>query len=126
MIRRPPRSTLFPYTTLFRSNATQAVSIAAGYGTYSLGRVQTPTLCMVCSRFWEHKKFTPQPFWQLSLSVKDGDENFRFSNPERYFNKEEATALYEKLKAASQITIETIVRKEAKQDRSEERRVGKE
>ena len=97
-------------------NATQAVSIAAGYGTYSLGRVQTPTLCMVCSRFWEHKKFTPQPFWQLSLSVKDGDESFRFSSPERYFNKEEATALYEKLKAASQITIETIVRKEAKQE----------
>lgn len=97
-------------------NATQAVSIVAGYGTYSLGRVQTPTLCMVCSRFWENKKFTPQPFWQLSLSVKDGDENFRFSNPERCFNKEEATALYEKIKAASHITIETIVRKEAKQE----------
>src|SRR3712207_8932400 len=28
MIRRPPRSTLFPYTTLFRSEA--AVSIVAG------------------------------------------------------------------------------------------------
>ena len=97
-------------------NATQAVSIAAGYGTYSLGRVQTPTLCMVCSRFWENKKFTPQPFWQLSPSVKDDDENFRFSNPERCFNKEEATTLYEKIKAASHITIETIVRKEAKQE----------
>ena len=97
-------------------NATQAVSIAAGYGTYSLGRVQTPTLCMVCSHFWENKKFTPQPFWQLSLSVKDDDENFRFSNPERCFNKEEATTLYEKIKAASHITIETIVRKEAKQE----------
>ncbi|MBC8625545.1 type IA DNA topoisomerase [Alloprevotella sp. Lung230] len=97
-------------------NATQAVSIAAGYGTYSLGRVQTPTLCMVCSRFWENKKFTPQPFWQLSLSVKDGDESFRFSNPERCFNKEEATTRYEKIKAASHITIETIVRKEAKQE----------
>src|SRR3712207_8521364 len=28
MIRRPPRSTLFPYTTLFRSHA--AVAVAAG------------------------------------------------------------------------------------------------
>src|SRR3712207_8441378 len=27
MIRRPPRSTLFPYTTLFRSNATTADQI---------------------------------------------------------------------------------------------------
>src|SRR5947209_13655069 len=28
MIRRPPRSTLFPYTTLFRSNVTTGVSLA--------------------------------------------------------------------------------------------------
>src|SRR2546422_3244581 len=32
MIRRPPRSTLFPYTTLFRSNTT-GNSIAAKYET---------------------------------------------------------------------------------------------
>src|SRR5260370_5856672 len=29
MIRRPPRSTLFPYTTLFRSDADVAVGIGA-------------------------------------------------------------------------------------------------
>src|SRR2546430_8452551 len=29
MIRRPPRSTLFPYTTLFRSQAGGAVRVAA-------------------------------------------------------------------------------------------------
>src|SRR5687767_15399594 len=29
MIRRPPRSTLFPYTTLFRSEATVACTLAA-------------------------------------------------------------------------------------------------
>src|SRR5437762_5913681 len=30
MIRRPPRSTLFPYTTLFRSRASPAARIGAG------------------------------------------------------------------------------------------------
>src|SRR5256885_8198934 len=30
MIRRPPRSTLFPYTTLFRSGGIDAQQIAAG------------------------------------------------------------------------------------------------
>src|SRR2546430_5943668 len=37
MIRRPPRSTLFPYTTLFRSSRTPEVldqSIAAYWDTY--------------------------------------------------------------------------------------------
>ena len=97
-------------------NATQAISIAAGRGTYSLGRVQTPTLCMVCSRFLENKKFEPQAFWQLSLAVREGDENFRFSSADRWFDKAEATALYEKLRNASVATVETIVRKEIKQE----------
>src|SRR2546430_6993244 len=30
MIRRPPRSTLFPYTTLFRSRALPGVSVSGG------------------------------------------------------------------------------------------------
>src|SRR5258706_11234992 len=33
MIRRPPRSTLFPYTTLFRSSSVQ-VAIREGAGNY--------------------------------------------------------------------------------------------
>src|SRR2546422_10949337 len=31
MIRRPPRSTLFPYTTLFRSRFHQAMEVTAAY-----------------------------------------------------------------------------------------------
>src|SRR5687768_17918218 len=32
MIRRPPRSTLFPYTTLFRSGPVIAITLAAASG----------------------------------------------------------------------------------------------
>src|SRR2546422_6478073 len=32
MIRRPPRSTLFPYTTLFRSLVTESVGVLAASG----------------------------------------------------------------------------------------------
>jgi len=71
---------------------------------------------MVCSRFLENKKFEPQSFWQLSLAVKEGDESFRFSSADRWFDKTEATALYEKLKQASYATVETVVRKETKQE----------
>src|SRR5260370_8029825 len=42
MIRRPPRSTLFPYTTLFRSRRTFVptafVTRASGRGDFGLGR----------------------------------------------------------------------------------------
>src|SRR3712207_7025477 len=36
MIRRPPRSTLFPYTTLFRSTQGAIVSVAAGIAVWVL------------------------------------------------------------------------------------------
>src|SRR2546428_595263 len=40
MIRRPPRSTLFPYTTLFRSDAPDPVA-AGGTITYTLAYANT-------------------------------------------------------------------------------------
>src|SRR2546421_8054363 len=38
MIRRPPRSTLFPYTTLFRSPPLQEGAVAGGHGEDVPGR----------------------------------------------------------------------------------------
>src|SRR2546425_6677254 len=40
MIRRPPRSTLFPYTTLFRS---QIATVGAGVTTYSATNLAAKT-----------------------------------------------------------------------------------
>ncbi|MBT2559794.1 topoisomerase C-terminal repeat-containing protein [Pedobacter sp. ISL-68] len=48
-------------------NASQALSISAGYGIYSLGRVQTPTLALICKRFYDHKNFSVQKYWQIQL-----------------------------------------------------------
>ncbi|MFH6967170.1 DNA topoisomerase [Flavobacterium sp. FlaQc-28] len=48
-------------------NASQALSIVAGNGIYSLGRVQTPTLALICKRYLENKKFTVQKYWQIQL-----------------------------------------------------------
>src|SRR2546427_6631441 len=45
MIRRPPRSTLFPYTTLFRSGAGRARpgnAVAAGRERHRAGRRRAP------------------------------------------------------------------------------------
>lgn len=49
-------------------NATQALSIAAGNGVYSLGRVQTPTLALICKRYLENKNFKVKNYWQIQLS----------------------------------------------------------
>src|SRR3712207_7413075 len=44
MIRRPPRSTLFPYTTLFRSSAWALTLLLFGGLTALFGRVVLPYL----------------------------------------------------------------------------------
>ncbi|MCW2259748.1 MULTISPECIES: type IA DNA topoisomerase [Sphingobacterium] len=48
-------------------NATQALSIVAGNGIYSLGRVQTPTLALICKRYLENKNFSVKKYWQIQL-----------------------------------------------------------
>jgi len=48
-------------------NATQALSIAAGNGIYSLGRVQTPTLALICKRYLDNRNFTVKNYWQIQL-----------------------------------------------------------
>ena len=50
-------------------NGTSALSIAAGRGTYSVGRVQTPTLAMVCERYYENSRFTPETFFGLHFTT---------------------------------------------------------
>ncbi|SHM22714.1 Toprim domain-containing protein, partial [Flavobacterium flevense] len=53
-------------------NASQALTVAAGSGIYSLGRVQTPTLAVICKRFIENKAFTIKKYWQIELeNLKD-------------------------------------------------------
>ena len=80
-------------------NGTQALSLAAGRGTYSVGRVQTPTLAMVCARYWENRRFTPETFWQLHLAVKgEGEEVVKFTSEEKWKDGEAANDLYKRIK----------------------------
>ena len=80
-------------------NGTQALSLAAGRGTYSVGRVQTPTLAMVCARYWENRRFTPETFWQLHLAVKgEGEEVVKFTSEEKWKDGEAANGLYKRIR----------------------------
>src|SRR2546430_12417501 len=45
MIRRPPRSTLFPYTTLFRSHPFRELPLAFGLLAFSFGRMVNKVSC---------------------------------------------------------------------------------
>src|SRR3712207_8532314 len=59
MIRRPPRSTLFPYTTLFRSRSFERDHLRAAGGTVEHSIWQTAHLRMTALA-----GVTTQTFWQ--------------------------------------------------------------
>ena len=94
-------------------NGTQALTIAAGRGTYSVGRVQTPTLGMVCERYWENKRFESKPFWQVHFGVVDADNGniLKFTSVNRWTDKATATDIYNKVKAVGSAIITKVATK---------------
>lgn len=94
-------------------NGTQALTIAAGRGTYSVGHVQTPTLGMVCERYWEHKRFESKPFWQVHFGVVDADSGniLKFTSVNRWTDKATATDIYNKVKETDSAIITKVATK---------------
>lgn len=91
-------------------NASRALSIAK-HGSYSLGRVQTPTLAMVCRRYIESRDFSSVPYWKLSaLMVRDG-VSLKAVGDVAFDNEASAQSSLATLKGIGTLTIESVTRK---------------
>lgn len=97
-------------------NATQALSVAAGQGVFSLGRVQTPTLMMICNRYLENKNFTPTTFWQLKLTTQSDGVTFSGQSADKYDQQAEAIATLQRVKDAGLVTVASVEKKESIQE----------
>lgn len=97
-------------------NSSQALSVAAGNGVYSLGRVQTPTLAMICSRYLENKNFKPVPYWQMQLITSIAGKNVTATGKDKFSDNAEATTLYNKVRYADKATAVKVERKETRQE----------
>ncbi|SHE71851.1 type IA DNA topoisomerase [Dysgonomonas macrotermitis] len=97
-------------------NATQALSIAAGRGIFSLGRVQTPTLSMVCFRYLEHINFVPTPYWELLLDTSSGPQEFSATTKERIPSRSIAKELFEKQRQQRTVIVQSVEKKEVSQE----------
>lgn len=93
-------------------NASRALSIARKGG-YSLGRVQTPTLAMVCLRYIENRDFSSVPFWKLSVFMEKEDLSLKAIGCKDYENEALAQTALATLRSQSQLTVESVVRKVA-------------
>ncbi len=61
----------------------------------SIGRVQTPTLALIISRFLEIENFVPEPYWELKTVYKDVTFN---STKGKYSSKEEGSKALNEIK----------------------------
>lgn len=65
-------------------NASLSLSMAAGKSNYSLGRVQTPTLAMICRRYLDNKDFVAKPYYLLQLRTTKVGEELIMTCAEKY------------------------------------------
>ena len=91
-------------------NASRALSIARKGG-YSLGRVQTPTLAMVCRRYIENRDFSSVPYWKLSVHTEKEGISLKAVGCKDYENEASAQAALATLRSQSLLTFESVARK---------------
>src|SRR5436189_3212157 len=85
MIRRPPRSTLFPYTTLFRSSCSPARWRSSAIPRWRPGcaRPRTTSVATAGARSEEHTSELQSPMYLVCrlLLEKKKDKNMQINHP---------------------------------------------
>ena len=90
-------------------NASRALSIARKGG-YSLGRVQTPTLAMVCRRFIENRDFSSVPYWKLSALIEKEGLSLKAVGCKDYESEASAQTALATLRSQSRLKVESVTR----------------
>ena len=90
-------------------NASRALSIARRGG-YSLGRVQTPILAMVCRRYIENRDFSSVPYWKLSALIEKEGVSLKTVGKEDYESEALAQTVLAALRSQSRLKVESVAR----------------
>ena len=91
-------------------NASRALSIARKGG-YSLGRVQTPTLAMVCRRYIENRDFSSVPYWKLSVAGEKEGISLKAVSSSAFESEANAQSALAMLREQSRLQVTSVARK---------------
>jgi len=89
-------------------NATQALTIAGNHDVYSLGRVQTPTLALICQRFLQHQNFTRKSYFQIQLSHRKEYTDFTSLSAEQWEEKKRAEKIQKSIEREGRAIVEDV------------------
>ena len=90
-------------------NASRALSIARKGG-YSLGRVQTPTLAMLCRWYIENRDFSSVPYWKISVLTEKEGLSLKAIGSADYESEALAQTALAALRSQSQLKVESVTR----------------
>lgn len=95
-------------------NGTRATTVnAADRSVWSVGRVQTPTLCMICGRFLENKNFKSTPYYMMRCGLQKDSIKFNAFNSTKFEKKELADEVISQIRDAASLTVTSVTRKPA-------------
>lgn len=89
-------------------NATQALSIAANQELYSLGRVQTPTLALICRRSEDHNNFTKKKYFTIQLKHRKEYLDFTSQSNEQWDDKKQTEQIISSIEREGKATVEDV------------------
>ncbi|MFC3756800.1 DNA topoisomerase 3 [Chryseobacterium tructae] len=89
-------------------NATKALTIAGNQDVYSLGRVQTPTLALICQRFLKHQNFTKQKYFQIQLSHRKEYTDFTSLSLLQWEEKKQAEQIQKSIEREGRAVVEGV------------------
>lgn len=94
-------------------NSTIAMTAKANVGLLSLGRVQTPTLALICQRYLSNQNFEPIPYFVAQILVQDAKGiQFKVTYENNFDNEENCHNLINEL---SFLELSNIEEKEIKE-----------
>jgi DNA topoisomerase-1 len=81
----------------------------------SIGRVQSPTLALLVDKEKEIQSFTPTPYWKIIASLKKQD-TFDADHVEgRFWDEEQVTTVFEKVKDATVATVFSVKKRKRRE-----------
>ena len=97
-------------------NSSQALSLAAGQGVFSLGRVQTPTLAMICSRYRENRQFESRTYFRIKVSAAKDGITFSALSQNRFDDLDSATTRLREVKDGDTLSVTSVEHREVVQE----------
>ncbi|MCL1666553.1 conjugative transposon protein TraN [Elizabethkingia ursingii] len=92
-------------------NATQALTFAMGEGLFSLGRVQTPTLALICKRYLENKAFEIKNYFQIELVYLKEGISLKSTSLDKWDDQDRVEAAMRTINRSGAVDIKEIEKK---------------